>query len=153
MAVGNSERGKGIVSLQSDAMLAGAWAKLEYDPKVQQNMISEIMAHIADVRKELESEPYFDTFHRLLLTQLALIEIARWVHSVKHQKFEEEQEWRIIAFLDSAPYAPLATKAAGIEFREGQHGLVPYIELRPTKGKLPIAEVVCGTWHTRVANA
>jgi hypothetical protein len=110
---------------------------------VQQNTIAEIMTRIASVRKELEGEPYFDALHPLLVFS-SLIEIVRWVHSVKHQKFEEEQEWRIIAFLNSAPYDPLAMKAAGMEFREGPHGVVPYIELRPANGKLPISEVVCG---------
>jgi DUF2971 family protein len=144
MAVGNASRGKGLVSLQSDAMLTGVWAKIEYDPKVQQNMISETMTRIANVRRELKTDPYFNLFHGPLLAHLALIEIARWVHSVKHQKFEEEQEWRIITFLNSAPLAPLTARAAGMEFREGQHGVVPYVELRPGNGKLPIAEVVCG---------
>jgi Protein of unknown function (DUF2971) len=144
MTVGNSQHAKDVVSLRSDAMLAGIWAKIEYDPKAQQDMIFEVVTRIANVRKELEVEPYFDTFHQPLLTHFALIEIARWVHSVKHQKFEEEQEWRIIAFLDSAPYDPLTKKAAGMEFREGQLGVVPYIELRPINGKLPITEVVCG---------
>lgn len=144
MTVGNSRPAKDVVSLRSDAMFVELWAKVEYDPRAQQNMIAEIMSGIASVRKELEAEPYFDAFHHPLLTHFSLIEIARWVHSVKHPKFEEEQEWRIMAFLNSAPYGPLATRVAGMEFREGQHGVVPYIELRPTNGKLPISEVVCG---------
>lgn len=145
MALGNASRRNKTISLQSEAMLTGVWAKIEYDPKVQKNMISETMTRIADVRRELKKDSYFDVFHAPMLTHLALIEIARWVHSVKHPKFEEEQEWRIIAFLNSAPMAPLATRAAGMEFREGQHGVMPYVELRPNDGKLlPISEVVCG---------
>jgi Protein of unknown function (DUF2971) len=145
MAVGNASGSKKTVSLQSDAMLTGVWAKIEYDPKVQQNMISETMSRIADARRELEKDSYFKIFHSPMLMHLALLEIARWVHSVKHPKFEEEQEWRIISFLNSSPMAPLSTRAAGMEFREGQHGVMPYVELRPSDGKLlPIAEVVCG---------
>jgi hypothetical protein len=145
MALGNASRRNKTVSLQSDAMLTGVWAKVEYDPKVQQNMISETMSRIANARRELEKDSYFQAFHAPMLTHLAHLEIARWVHSVKHPTFEEEQEWRIISFLDSAPMAPLPTRAAGMEFREGQHGVMPYVELRPNDGKLlPIAEVVCG---------
>ncbi|GGG66578.1 hypothetical protein GCM10011585_05510 [Edaphobacter dinghuensis] len=145
MAVGNATRSKKTVSLQSDAMLTGVWAKIEYNPKSQLNMISETMSQIADARRELEKDCYFEVFHSPMLMHLALLEIARWVHSVKHPKFEEEQEWRIISFLNSGPTSPLSTRSAGMEFREGQHGIMPYVELRPDDGKLlPITEVVCG---------
>ncbi len=78
----------------------------------------------------------------LMLQELLLDEIVRF----KHPAFVDEREWRLVARFD--PRRPLPkTKPSDqplFRFRSSGGYLVPYIELKPAKGKLPLCSVRVG---------
>jgi hypothetical protein len=77
-----------------------------------------------------------------------IIEFIKLAPTFKHPKFQEENEWRIIAEL----YPPTALPNKYYElfkFRPGQSMIVPYIEISLPKGEenLIIDKIVVGPTH------
>lgn len=83
--------------------------------------------------------PFFEKFRGNVLQVLAII---------KHQAFQEEQEWRLISRYYPSYVVP------DIQFREGASLLVPYIELSLGTGRPCFDEVVLGpTPHENLSNS
>lgn len=105
-------------------------------------LIAAIVARLSSLPGEITAEPsnvrqYTDLFTRLMLHRFGL--------TLKHPKFAEEKEWRIIS-LGAIMDAPSDTEEAPLSFREGKSTLIPYrrLRLRDKKGCFPLTEVVVG---------
>lgn len=112
-----------------------------YDPPKQYKIVGAI---VSEVLKRSLPPALFSvaSVHlRLVLHTLAL--------TLKHPKFEEEKEWRIISpvLMDFAPAFPIKVKEeTKLAFRLGKSVLTPYrsIPLKDDKSNFPLIEIVVG---------
>ncbi len=121
--------------------------KCIYDPIEQKQIIADVMAQVLDRLSNLPPD----------LDGKELVSIANFVANVekvmrtldelllpvasvlKHPKFDEEQEWRLVS-------PPIYTNSAQVHFREGQSMLVPYIEFKlPDENSPPfVPQIIVG---------
>jgi len=116
--------------------------RCEYDKGKQRGIIKSLVTGLLDGFSERHQEgidvrAYVDSFCRTELHPLALL--------LKHWKFSEEREWRIIS---SEPKMedPPNTGEAPLDFREGRSTLIPYrrVPLGNNINRFPLTEVVVG---------
>ena len=144
MALAHKQPSGSEVPLNSPAVSHAYWAKIEYRPKKQKRLLENILNRVSQVTEELGALARKKDIG-LLLGLHTGEQITEWIYTIKHPKFAGEQEWRIIAFHKAGSSAAPKGKAQNVEFREGQHGIVPYLEFSPPdKVKLPLVKVVCG---------
>ena len=117
-----------------------------YGEEKQREIVSTLVEGIHDSLDQLPTEikgtretlwAYVYTWPRTELHALAL--------AIKHPKFSEEKEWRIISS------GPMMEDALGVGetplgFREGRSMLIPYrrVPLCTNKTRFPLSEVVVG---------
>jgi hypothetical protein len=80
---------------------------------------------------------------KLVIQLLSTLLLETWAHTVKHQKFEEEREWRIVSLV-GAQRPALSTEKDDFFVRVSNGQLIPTIRLRPKTGLLPISRITCG---------
>jgi len=92
-----------------------------------------------DSTKQVKSQGKYFLLDKILKN------ILTYAPFIKHNKFQDEQEWRIIASSDNQNYKRL------IKFREGKGFIVPYLEIplveKDDQGELPwvqIDEIIVG---------
>lgn len=77
----------------------------------------------------------------------SLLLLHRFALMLKHEKFKEEREWRIVSpvRMDLAPLYPVAEETE-LAFRQGKSMLIPYrcVPLKDDKGNFPLTDVVVG---------
>ena len=134
-----------VPAVGSPAMDGLKLVRVEYNKPAQKEMLVCLLEGTSEVLETLEAQPESKYLH-VGVAALAALELMTWLYRVKHPSFAEEKEWRIVAFpkrgglVNSQPYE----HPEKIGFRAGRHSLVPYVELRPTEGKLPLSEIICG---------
>lgn len=133
-------------SIGSPAMGTVTLVQVEYDRQVQKEMLIHILNGALEVLKTVEAENLGLKFLDVGVATFAALEFMQWLYGIKHPSFSEEKEWRIVAFprLEVTPFSQLYAYPEALKFRVGRHSLVPYVEFSPSKGKLPLTEVVCG---------
>lgn len=131
-------------------------SKVIYDPDRQRsglkNILERALSLVDEFAPGIEETP-------VIVATLFSLEWTAWLYTVKHPKFVEEQEWRTILFPEMKPVPPEQTLRAvlsaepifvyehpeRLKYRTGrQYHVVPYCEVFPMQGKLPIKEVICG---------
>jgi len=134
------------LALQSPAVSSIVLAKVEYEKEVQQYKLESLFREALELLEESESGDTSPEEFFTVVSAVSSLEIKRWLYSIKHPSFAEEKEWRMIAFplLQSPLAGNQYEHPEAIKFRAGRHSLVPYVELSPDHGKLPISEIVCG---------
>jgi len=130
--------------LQSPAVSMLRLVRIEYDLAAQKENLRTIIQNSVECLSTLLDTGSLSSEVEPLAAFFATMEMLVWFYSSKHPKFAEEREWRVIAFpfLHGAPEQ--YSKPELVKFRVGRHSLVPYIELRSSKPKLPISEIICG---------
>jgi hypothetical protein len=118
--------------------------RVEYDEPLQKQMLVDILNGTLEVLTTLEEG---NSAINIAVAVFATLAATEWLYSIKHETFSEEKEWRIVAF----PKPGNAFYGGGdyahpeeVRFRRGRHSVVPYVELKPTEGRLPFSEVICG---------
>ena len=78
----------------------------------------------------------------VMIQELLLDEIVRF----KHPAFVDEREWRLVARFDFRRTRPTTKSSSGslFQFRSSGGYVVPFIQLKPTKGKIPLTSVRFG---------
>jgi len=139
----NGLYGSNALVLDSPFAVRTVLRKVEYGDGAQRTSLSAILERSLAIIEELEK-----TFKDVptIVATLSGLELTTWLYTVKHPSFREEQEWRIIAFPKlKVSSLRIQYEVPGVlKFRPGRHSLVPYIELLPKEGHLPISEIVCG---------
>jgi len=118
--------------------------KCVYIEDEQRTMIEALVTEILDrlrripgVAEGVDLGPYAWGFCQIGLQTYAPV--------LKHPKFKEEREWRIISevMMDDPPNQK---GESPLDFREGRSGLVPYrpVPLRDSTNQFPLAEIVVG---------
>lgn len=118
-----------------------------YQDERQRALIGKVIAVIREQLRKLPREitetpnfvrPYIEACTRTALHSFALI--------LKHPKFAEEKEWRIICRSPLMEDVPGGNEGAPLDFREGRSVLIPYrrIPLRDSNGNFPLNEIVVG---------
>lgn len=123
--------GFALNSLQSCVRRAGFVIKpCIYDVRKQTNAIGELVRKASDrfVLEVGRTGENWDAKSKFIAAEI-LLEFIQLAPFLKHPKFEEEREWRIVANLQTNYVKSL------IKFRPGGTMIVPYIEI-----PLPIAE-------------
>lgn len=123
--------GFALSSLQSCVRRAGFVIKsCLYDEREQINAVGELVRKASDrfVLEVGKTGENWDSKFKYIAADI-LIEFIQLAPFLKHPKFEEEREWRIVANLQTNKVKSL------IKFRPGGTMIVPYIEIQ-----LPIAE-------------
>lgn len=110
-----------------------------YDPDQQQKVVEAIVSEVLERSRKATLLDTTSAHLRFILHTLAL--------TLKHPKFKEEEEWRIISpvLMDFAPAFPLIEETK-LAFRHGKSVLTPYrsIPLKDDKNNFPLNEVVVG---------
>jgi hypothetical protein len=101
-----------------------------------------ILAVDAEFKEELPSDNNLSNDVVLMIEELLLDEIV----SFKHPAFVDEREWRLVARFDSRR---ISEGSAGsqkqlFKFRASGGHMLPYIELEPANGKLPLTSLRFG---------
>lgn len=136
-----------VLALESPFVDRKVLTKVMYSKEEQQKQLKGLLEGTTEILNEaLHTHSELAAELPRVLGMLVLSDFTQWLYSVKHPKFAEEQEWRVIAFpkLTRLFYGGEYRHPNHLKFRPGRHSLVPYIELTPTEGKLPITEVLCG---------
>jgi len=130
------------MSLASPFVIVRCIYEEERQRAIIRNLVGEILERLQKLPREITrtprfAEPYINLLPRLALHRLALI--------LKHPKFAEEKEWRIISSSPMMETAPNEGEVP-LDFREGKSILVPYrrLPLRNNVNDFPLAEVVVG---------
>jgi hypothetical protein len=121
-------------------------ARCIYKPEKQREVGKAIVAEVEHTLAQMQPVGSINTKFtaeatlRLTLHELALI--------FKHEKFEEEKEWRIVsrhALMDFKP-AYKVGEEIDLDFRQGKSMLIPYrrVPLKDDKNSFPLHEVVIG---------
>jgi Protein of unknown function (DUF2971) len=136
----------GVLNLNSPTVDRRLLGKVEYDRSRQSTALENIPQGGLEVMESVEKDRPDLSEGPLLVSVFAALETTEWLYTVKHPAFSEEQEWRVVVFpkLTNLFYGGKLKHPDLIKFRTGRHFLVPYLDLAPTEGKLPIAEVICG---------
>jgi hypothetical protein len=136
------------LALRSPAVTETVLTRVVYRKEEQQSALESVFREALKVldthdRSRKGSDKFFT-----VVSALSLLQIKRWLYSIKHPSFAEEKEWRIIAFpLLKHPLAGNGYEhPESIKFRVGRHSLVPYVELSPDHGKLPIRDSLWSGW-------
>ena len=107
--------------------------------EILRSLVVGLLEKLHEIPKDITIRPYVETLCRTELHSLALL--------LKHPKFAEEREWRIIS-VGPMMEDPPDEGEAPLDFREGRSTLIPYrrVPLRSNKSRLPfpLAEVVVG---------
>ena len=118
--------------------------RVEYVKERQRESFQRIME--AGLRVVTDLSNLHTPGHVSYVAAVAILEGLEWLYTTKHEGFAEEREWRVIAFPKRA--AGLAGAAyetyQDLRFRFGRYCVVPYVELSPSSGRLPISSVICG---------
>lgn len=135
-----------VQTIGSPAMDPVRLVQIEYDKQAQKEMLIRILEGTLEVLETVEAQNTGLKFPDVGVAAFAAIELMRWLYAIKHPSFSEEKEWRIVAFpkQEVTLFSEIYEHPELLRFRAGRHSLVPYVELRPSKGKLPLTEVVCG---------
>ena len=116
-------------------------ARCIYDPAEQSRVIAAIISEVLGRPKE--SLIPLENVLRVML----LFELHAFALILKHPKFAEEKEWRIISrvMMDNAPAFPIED-ANKLDFRAGKSMLIPYrcVSLRDGNGSFLLKRVVVG---------
>lgn len=119
--------------------------RVEYDQLAQRQMLVECIHGAYEVLGNLEAQNPERTNLHVAVAALAALELIVRMYRIKHPSFSEEREWRIIGFPKRNDiFSETYSHPEKLKFRAGRHCLVPYIELRPHQGKLPLSEIICG---------
>jgi hypothetical protein len=134
-----------VPSLGSPAMDRVKVVRVEYDKPVQKEMLVRILEGATRVLDTVEAQNPGRNLD-VGVAALAVLELQAWMYGIKHPSFSEEKEWRIVAFPERGGsfYSDPYKHPEELRFRAGKHSLVPYVELRPSHGKLPLSEIICG---------
>jgi hypothetical protein len=126
------------MSLASPFVIVRCIYEEERQRAIIRNLVGEILERLQKLPREITrtprfAEPYINLLPRLALHRLALI--------LKHPKFAEEKEWRIISSSPMMETAPNEGEVP-LDFREGKSILVPYrrLPLRNNVNDFPLAE-------------
>lgn len=136
-----------VLALESPFVQRKVLTKVMYSKEEQQKQLKGLLEGTIEILNEaVHAHSELAAEIPGVLGMLVLSDFTQWLYSVKHPKFAEEQEWRVITFpeLTRLFYGGEYKHPNHLKFRPGRHSLVPYIELTPTEGKLPISEVLCG---------
>ncbi len=141
--------------LHSPAMTSTVLTRVEYEKEVQQGTLESLFRGALELLDEPESSGTSPEDFFTVVSALSSLLMKRWLYSIKHPSFAEEKEWRIIAFplLQSPLAGNQYERPEAIKFRAGRHSLVPYVELRPDQGKLPISDIICGPGGNHILTA
>ena len=125
-------------------------------PAVSRSLVRKVMYQYSQKKTELlriitaaikadDSVPDGDDAERvkIVIQLLSLLLLETWAHTVKHEKFAEESEWRIVSWVD-AHRPPLSSEKDDFLVRVSNGQLIPTIRLRPESGLLPISKITCG---------
>jgi hypothetical protein len=106
---------------------------------------TELLRIVAAAIKADDSVPYGtdEESVKLVIRVLSTLLLETWAHTVKHEKFEEEREWRIVSLV-GAHRPALSTEKDDFFVRISNGQLIPTIRLRPKTGLLPISRITCG---------
>lgn len=115
-----------------------------YSDAEQERSFRCIFERGAEVRDAIVAEgatpKAIDNFLRFLL----LVEVVAWIHAVKHPKFAEEKEWRLVAFPLPPRMARGLNSPMDPKFRILRGIPTPYLELRPETPRFDVTRIVCG---------
>ena len=125
-------------------------------PAVSRSLVRKVMYQYSQKKTELlriiiaaikadDSVPHGADADRvkIVIELLSVLLLETWAHTVKHEKFAEESEWRIVSWVD-AYRPPLSTEKDDFLVRVSNGQLIPTIRLRPESALLPISRVTCG---------
>jgi len=117
-----------------------------YDEREHINAVGELVRKASDrfIREVGEEGENWDAKSKYIAAD-TLVEFIQIAPFLKHPKFEEEREWRIVANLQTKKVTPL------IKFRPGRTMIIPYIEMPlPIAGEnLVIDELMIGPTRER----
>ncbi len=120
-------------------------ARCVYDQEEQREVAGAIVAEVEGILAQMPLDPANTSLTARVLLRLTFHQFAL---VFKHEKFREEQEWRIFScvLMDVAPAFPVEEQECPLDFREGKSMLVPYrrVPLRDKNGKFSLCEVVVG---------
>jgi hypothetical protein len=88
-----------------------------------------------------------ENFRRVLAMTYFHRAIEKWAHTVKHQAFAEEKEWRLIA--TPTPEADQTDIQNDVYIREYKGRLLPYISLSPRSTMFDVESVTIGPSKTQ----
>ena len=146
-------------SIKTNMNTAGPFSlsltKVIYNEALQIQRIRDVLREaLQTIDEELGETVIMDALSRdivLMVQELLLDEIVRF----KHPAFIDEREWRLVVrydfrrdFLSSQPTQAKTQKGASADhlfkFRSTGGSIVPFVELKPTKGKLPLRTIRFG---------
>lgn len=121
---------------------AFALARCIYQPQKQSEVVDAIVSEVLDSSKKvglLNAEQ--------IVKVMLLFELHAFALILKHPKFAEEREWRVVSrvMMDYAPAFPIED-ATRLEFRVGRSMLIPYrcISVKDGSGGFLLKKVVVG---------
>jgi hypothetical protein len=124
--------------------------KVVYQENVQVARIESVLAQsMTEVERTFQAKPVstpavngFFADVTLAIEELLLDEVAAF----KHPAFLDEREWRLIARLDLRPELSSTVPPEDVihQFRLAGGYVVPFIELKPREGKIPLTSVGFG---------
>jgi hypothetical protein len=116
-----------------------------YKKNEQVSKINNLIENVYDKFK-FEMTQHQDNIYRIILNKSALefyTEFIRMAPGIKHPKFKEEKEWRIVTWIDTKD------QLDKIKFRPGKSMVIPYIDIPlPREGEnLILKKIVVGPTH------
>jgi hypothetical protein len=124
--------------------------KVIYDRALQLERIQSVLEQaIVRVGEAFEAKPVTDaelneffTDITMAIQELLLDEIVAF----KHPAFLDEREWRLVARLDLRSETPLTGPSSKPihQFRVAGGYVLPFVELKPMKGKIPLTSIRFG---------
>jgi len=131
-AYGSTKRGRFSIGFDAEALLGFDLVprRVLYDLDKQKREISRLIDSAIEVLKT-SSSPEFAEFVAEKFTRRVISELCVF----KDQAYVEEQEWRLVQFVER--------KDKKIEFETAGGIIRPFIELS-TEGRLPIVEIIIG---------
>jgi hypothetical protein len=127
--------------------------KVIYDQNEQISEIRKLLTDLhtnflAEIGNSVDKRQAWDEKAKGLLSAF-LLEFIRLAPLIKHPKFAEEKEWRVMAALNTV------NSSRGVKFRAGSTMVVPYIEVPLPKdgNSLALDEVIVGPTNERTLSA
>ena len=133
-------------------------ASCEYDPKKQQALIREFLGEALQTYREMSAVKDLASWPacslaedkkscgvclehkdpKLCSVRKAWFKFLELAPRLKHEKFSEENEWRLISEpISHDAKLPPESQESRIRFREGKSMLVPYLEFNLSEAKIP----------------
>jgi hypothetical protein len=134
--------------------------QVNYDPESQKTSLLQILENSATLLSKVLASHKADMAIPMILACVTF-SLAEWMYTIKHPKFSQEQEWKLLAIPPKAvtkfppflKFGDAYDSYAGLNARVVGSRMVPYLEFVPKNKVLPMVSVTCGPHNHQRLNA